>query len=117
MYLDDVIIFSRSFGEHMEHLKVVLERIAEHWLKMKVGRFSFAQESVALLGHVVDGSGAHVDSRKVKAITDFPRPSNATEVRSFLGIRGITVGLLKGLRPSQRPSMQGRQSKKKIILD
>lgn len=80
----------------MEHLKVVLERISEHGLKIKVTKCSFTQESVALLGHVGDEGGVHFDSRKLKAIRDFPRHTSATELRSFLGIAGYYSRFIEG---------------------
>lgn len=86
VYLDAVVIFFKTFEEHMKCFKVFIEGIAEPGLMIKAPKCSFVQQSVELLSPIVDGSCVHVDSKKVKMIKELHRPNNATELRSFLGI-------------------------------
>ena len=88
VYIDDVVIFSKSLEEHVTHLKEVMGRISENGLKIKLSKCFFAQPKIRLLGHVVDKDGIHVDDDKVVAIKDTPTPTTKTELRSFLGLAG-----------------------------
>lgn len=87
-YLDDVVIFSKTFEEHMNHISQVVERIAAHVLKVMVKECYFAQTEVALLGHIIHSRGVRVDTKKVKVIQDTLQPTSATELWTFLGIPG-----------------------------
>lgn len=88
VYLDDVVIFSPDLEGHMGHIREVVARIAKHGLKLKIKKCEFARDEVELLGHIIDKDGVRVDPAKVKVIQDTPRPTNTTELRSFLGIAG-----------------------------
>lgn len=82
VYLDDVIIFTRgSVARHVVELAVVLERLAEAGLSLKATKCTFAATSMEYLGHDLTPEGIKPTSRLVKAVTDFPRPTNETEVR------------------------------------
>ena len=88
VYVDDVVIFSRSVEEYVKHLLEVFCVIADHGLKLTASNCSFAQFKVRLLGHVVDTNGVHVDPGKIETILKMVTPSNTTELRSFLGLAG-----------------------------
>lgn len=78
IYLDDVDVFCRTAEGHVEHLRLVIERIEAHGLKLKILKCSFLQRRVKLLGHVIDSTGVHVDKGKNGALQSFPRPRSAT---------------------------------------
>lgn len=86
VYLDDIIIFARSFQEHQQRLKTVLDRLREAGLKLKPSKCHFARKSVKFLGHVVSSEGVHTDPDKTKKIADWPSPQSVEEVRSFIGL-------------------------------
>jgi len=88
VYLDDIIVFSKSFPEHLERLREVFERLRQAGLKLKPSKCSFACKRVEFLGHVVSDKGVHTDPRKTEKIRDWPRPQNVAELRSFLGLAG-----------------------------
>lgn len=89
VYLDDVIIFTRgSVARHVVELAVVLERLAEAGLSLKATKCTFAATSMEYLGHDLTPEGIKPTSRLVKAVTDFPRPTNETEVRRFVALAG-----------------------------
>ncbi|XP_038047480.1 uncharacterized protein K02A2.6-like [Patiria miniata] len=88
VYLDDLIIFSRTFDEHLSHLRQVFDRIRAAGLKLKPKKCTFGQEQVKYLGHIVNKDGVATDPVKVQIIKDYPCPTKVSEVRSFLGLVG-----------------------------
>lgn len=86
VYLDDVLIFSKSEDEHKEHLRRVFQRLREHKLYVKITKCSFCQQQLKYLGFVVGKDGLQPDMDKVSTVVDWPRPTNVTEVRQFLGL-------------------------------
>ena len=85
-FLDDIIVFSRTFEEHLTRLRKVLSRLREYNLKLKPKKCKFLQSSVSYLGHVVSAEGISADPKKIDSIQNWTRPSTATQVRSFLGL-------------------------------
>ena len=86
VYLDDIVIYSESLEDHLEHLRNVLSRLREHQLYIKNEKFEFAQQEIMFLGHKVSKDLVKMDERKVHAILDWPLPSKVTELWSFLGL-------------------------------
>ena len=86
VYLDDIIIFSRTFEEHMDRLKTVLSRLKKAGLTLKPRKCQWVQRSVKYLGHIISEEGIQPDSTKIKAVQDFPAPTSKTLVRKFLGM-------------------------------
>ena len=87
-YLDDIIIFSDTWQEHLQHLKLVFDRIRHANLTLKKAKCVFASAEVEYLGHVVGLSRVAPRSAKVDAIFKFNRPTDKKQLRSFLGIAG-----------------------------
>ena len=88
VFIDDVLVYSRSEEEHEQHLRVVLQTLREHRLFAKFNKCEFWLERVQFLGHVITGEGIQVDSAKVEAVVSWQRPRNATEIFNFLGLVG-----------------------------
>jgi hypothetical protein len=88
VFFDDILIYSRSFAEHIDHLRQVLAWLRRDFWKLKVSKCSFAQRSVAYLGHVLSENGVATDPSKVRAILDWPRPTTLRALRGFLGLAG-----------------------------
>jgi hypothetical protein len=85
VYLDDILIFSKSREEHIEHVKKVLDVLRKEQLFLKLSKCEFGKTSLIYLGHIVGGGKLKIDPSKVKVILEWSRPSNVTEVRNFLG--------------------------------
>ncbi|XP_048853492.1 uncharacterized protein LOC125721577 [Brienomyrus brachyistius] len=103
VYLDDVIIFSVTFKEHLGLLEKVLSRLGGYGLKLKPQKCKLFQHQVQLLGHVVDEAGVHPDPEKIRAVTEWQPPKTVREVRSFLGFAGYYRRFIKGFAKIARP--------------
>lgn len=86
VYVDDILIFSRSFDEHLTHLAQVFDRLNEANLKLQPAKCHFAVKEVKFLGHIISRQGVRVDSEKTAAVSEFPTPKTQKQVRSFLGM-------------------------------
>ena len=86
LYLDDVLVFSTTFAEHIDRLDKVFTRLEDNGLKLKGSKCKLFQTSVSHLGHVVSSQGISVDPDKVSRIQNWPTPTNAGQLRSFLGL-------------------------------
>ena len=85
-YIDDIIIFSSTLDEHLEHLELVFQRLRQANLTLKPNKCTFASERVMYLGHYLSKRGIEVDPSKVDAVKSFPTPTNPKAVRSFIGL-------------------------------
>uniref|UniRef100_A0A453C5F0 Reverse transcriptase domain-containing protein n=1 Tax=Aegilops tauschii subsp. strangulata TaxID=200361 RepID=A0A453C5F0_AEGTS len=85
---DDILIFSKTYDEHIKHLRQVLQILEEkHW-KVKGSKCTFAQRSVQYLGYVVSEEGVATDPQKVTDVQNWPIPTSVKELRGFLGLSG-----------------------------
>jgi len=88
MFIADILVYSRSKKDYDEHLSIVLKTLEEHKLCAKFKKCDFWMEKVHFLGHVISIEGVSIDSSKVEAVVNWPRPPNITKVQSFLGMDG-----------------------------
>ncbi|GJZ15881.1 putative reverse transcriptase domain-containing protein [Tanacetum coccineum] len=88
MFIDDILIYSKSKEEHEVHLKLVLELLKKEKLFAKFSMCEFWLLEVHFLGHVVNNDGIHVDPSKIEAVTNWKVPKTPSEIRSFLGLAG-----------------------------
>ncbi|XP_075079783.1 uncharacterized protein LOC142165037 [Nicotiana tabacum] len=86
VFIDEILIYSRSQGEHENHHRTVLQTLREHRLYVKFSKCEFWLNS--FLGHVVSKDGIMVDPKKIEAVQKWPTPTSPTEIRSFLGLAG-----------------------------
>ena len=88
IYLDDIVVFSKTEEEHLIRLRKVLEKISAEGLKLKPSKCDLFRTSTVYLGHLVSEEGIMPDPKNVEAIVDFPCPGTYTELRRFLGLAG-----------------------------
>ena len=103
VYLDDILIYSKTESEHIEHVQSVLAVLKQHQLQVKLKKCVFARNSIPFLGFLVTSAGVCPDPAKVKAVVDWPLPTNVTEVRSFLGFANYCRRFIKDFAATAAP--------------
>ena len=103
IYLDDLIIFSDSFEQHMERLELILLRLRQCGLKLSGKKCSFLQTKVKYIGHIVSSEGIETDPEKVEKIVNWPTPKSPEEVRQFLGFAGYYRRFCKIFSQTAKP--------------
>jgi len=83
VYFDDILVYSKSLEEHVEHLKMVFEVLRKEKLYANIKKCTFRTDNLVFLGFVVSTDGVKVDEKKVKAIREWPSPKSLGEVRSY----------------------------------
>jgi len=104
VYLDDILVFSRSFEEHCERLAAVFDRLERHTLKLKASKCHLFQRKVTFLRHVVSEDGIECDPDKTAAIVTWPRPTDVSEVRAFCGIASYYRSFVPNFAHIARPA-------------
>jgi hypothetical protein len=88
VFFYDILIYSKTWADHLRHLRAVLDELCRHQLFVKHSKCSFGAPSVAYLGHIISAAGVAMDPAKVAAIYDWPPPRSVRAVRGFLGLAG-----------------------------
>ncbi|GKB97548.1 putative reverse transcriptase domain-containing protein [Tanacetum coccineum] len=101
VFIDDILIYSKSKEEHEVHLRLVLELLKKEKLYAKFSKCEFWLREVHFLGHVVNQSGIHVDPSKVEAVKNWKAPTTPSKIRSFLGKTKSMSGAWNRKRPFQ----------------
>ena len=87
-YLDDIIIFSKTEEEHLEHLRIIFERLRQAGLKLKMSKCDFLKKHIQYLGNLISDEGIHPLPEKLESIRKMSVPTNPKEVKQFLGLVG-----------------------------
>jgi hypothetical protein len=103
IFIDDILVYSKSEAEHEKHLRLVLQRLREHKLYAKLSKCEFWIDEVPFLGHVISKGGIAVDPRKVKDVLDWVVPQIVKEVRSFLGLAGYYRRFIENFSKISKP--------------
>ncbi|KAL0150076.1 hypothetical protein M9458_054735, partial [Cirrhinus mrigala] len=96
VYIDDILIYSRSEAEHRHHVVEVLQKLREHQLYLKAEKCSFHQPSIHFLGYIIDRHGVRMDEGKVEAVISWPEPKSIKELQRFLGFANFYRRFIKG---------------------
>ncbi|GKF78240.1 putative reverse transcriptase domain-containing protein, partial [Tanacetum coccineum] len=96
VFIDDILIYSKSKQEHEKHLKIILELLKKEELYAKFSKCEFWIPKVQFPGHVIDSEGIHVDLAKIESIKDWASPKSPTEIRQFLGLVGYYRRFIEG---------------------
>uniref|UniRef100_A0A5S6QK16 RNA-directed DNA polymerase n=1 Tax=Trichuris muris TaxID=70415 RepID=A0A5S6QK16_TRIMR len=102
-YLDDVIVFSKSFKKHVEHIRSVLQAVRENGLRLNPVKCILATHEIECLGHIVDVNGIRTHPNRVKAMVDYPVPHDTKELRRFLGMCGYYRRFINKFASIARP--------------
>ena len=86
VFIDDILVYSRSQEEHEHHLKIVLHMLRDHQLYAKFSKYEFWLDKVAFFGRIASKESIMEDLKKVEVIQQWPRPTSVVEIHSFLGL-------------------------------
>jgi hypothetical protein len=103
VFIDDILIYSQSEEEHVDHLKMVLQRLREHQLYAKLSKCEFWIDEVLFLGHITNKDGLVVDPKKVAGILNWKAPTNARGIKSFIGMAGYYRRFIEGFSKIAKP--------------
>ncbi|GKD26125.1 putative reverse transcriptase domain-containing protein, partial [Tanacetum coccineum] len=103
VFIDDILIYSKSRKEHEGHLKLILRLLKKEDSYAKFSKCEFWLSKVQFLSHVIDSEGIHVDPTKIESIKDWASPKTPTEIRQFLGLAGYYRRFIEGFLKIARP--------------
>jgi len=86
VFLDDILVYSTTWEDHLAHIEAVFQLLAKDSWKVKPNKCTFAQRSIAYLGHIISAEGVGTDPAKIVAIQNWPTPASVKDLRSFLGL-------------------------------
>jgi hypothetical protein len=96
VFFDDILIYSKTWDEHLAQLEKVLDIMKTQSLYAKESKCEFGMRELLYLGHIISGQGVQVHQEKIKAIMDWPTPKNLTELRGFFGLCSYYRWFVKG---------------------
>lgn len=103
VYIDDCVLYTKTFEEHVEKLSDLLQYFREANMKLKVSKCYFAQSKLKFLGYIIDREGVKLDKSKVEIINKLPAPHNLKSLRRFLGMIGYYKQFIEGFATIARP--------------
>ena len=103
VFFDDILIYSKTWEEHLKHLDEALSILEEHSLYAKMSKCEFGMKEMLYLGHIINAEGVQVDMEKIRAIRDWPVPKTVTELRGFLGLCTYYRRYVKGFSQFATP--------------
>src|SRR5579859_3089909 len=103
VFINDILIFSKTEEKHAEHLSLVLQKLREHKLYAKRSKCEFWLKEVSFLGHVISNGGISVDPGKVKDVLNWKPPTDVSEIRSFLVLAEYYRKFIEGFSKLVKP--------------
>jgi Reverse transcriptase (RNA-dependent DNA polymerase) len=103
IYLDDILIYSSTREEHVQHIKAVLDTLRSNKLYAKLKKCEFLSKEVHYLGHIISPEGIRTDPDKVNSVTHWPVPKTIHDIRSFLGITNYYRCYIRNYADLARP--------------
>ncbi|GBG92994.1 hypothetical protein CBR_g58132 [Chara braunii] len=117
IYLDDILVYSGSLDEHVEHLRTVLERLRQAKYKANRDKCEFERQELEYLGHYVTPQGIRPLADKIEALQTWPEPTNTTDVHSFMGLAGYYPRFITGYSRIAAPMTRLQSPKVPFVFD
>src|SRR5215475_16147914 len=115
VYIDDIMIYSRTFEKHIEHLKKIFQCLQEANLMVKFRKCKFCVPNIEFLGHVVGRDGLQADPKKIEKMKNLPSPTNLTELRAALGLLSYYRKFVKHFSKIAKPMTELLKGDKKFM--
>ncbi|XP_061369307.1 uncharacterized protein LOC133312169 [Gastrolobium bilobum] len=96
VFFDDILVFSKSLSDHIEHLRIALFHLQQHRFFVKLSKFQFGASSIDYLGHIVSKQGVQADPKKIAAMVSWLEPKSLKQSRGFLGLTGYYRRFVQG---------------------
>ncbi|XP_022685209.1 uncharacterized protein LOC111258311 [Setaria italica] len=106
VFIDDILVYSKTAKEHEEHLWILLEKLRRHQLYAKFSKCEFWLEKVAFLGHALIAQEVAVDLDKIDAVSEWQQPKNVMKIRSFLGLAGYYHRFMENFSKIAKPMIE-----------
>ena len=103
VFIDDILIYSQTYADHIEHIRYVFQILDQHQFKVKLSKCAFAQERSSYLGHVISSRGISTNPKKVSDVQQWPTPTCVKEVKGFLGLTGYYRKLVNNFGLISKP--------------
>jgi hypothetical protein len=103
VFIDDILVYSRSEEEHEGHFRLVLQKLRDHKLYAKLSKCEFWLKQVAFIGHVISKGGISVDPSKVQDVLSWKAPTTVSDIQSFLGLAGYYRRFIEGFLKISKP--------------
>ncbi|KAK3567559.1 hypothetical protein QTP86_020033, partial [Hemibagrus guttatus] len=115
VYIDDILIYSRSMADHCRHVVEVLQHLRDYRLFLKAEKCVFHQSSVQFLGYIIDRSGVRMDERKIAAVRNWPIPTSVKDLQRFLGFANFYRRFIQGYSSITNPLTSLLRNKPKSL--
>jgi hypothetical protein len=115
VFIDDILVFSKSKKEHEGHLGIVLQQLHDHQLYAKYSKCKFYLGEVPFLGHVISSEGISVDPSKVRDVLDWKLPRTVHQVCSFLGLASYYRRFILNFSKIVKPIIDLLKKEKKFV--
>jgi hypothetical protein len=103
VFIDDILVYSRSEEEHEGHLHLVLQKLRDHKLYAKFSKCEFWLKQVAFLGHDISKGGISMDPSKVQDVSSWKAPTSVSDIQSFLRLAGYYQRFIEGFSKISMP--------------
>jgi hypothetical protein len=103
VFFNDILIYSKTWDEHLAHLEAVLDIMKTQSLYAKESKCEFGMREILYLGHIISGQGVQVHQEKIRAIVDWPTPKNLMKLRGFFGLCNYYRWFFKGFSQLGEP--------------
>jgi hypothetical protein len=114
VFINDILVYSKSEEEHEEHLRLALQKLQEHRLYAKLSKCEFWMKQVDFLGHVILKGGISVDPSKVQDVLSWNAPMSVGDIQSFLRLAGYYQRFIEGFSKISKPMTELLEKDKKF---
>jgi hypothetical protein len=114
VFIDDILVYSRSEEEHKEHLHFVLQKLRDHRMYTKLSKCEFGLKQVTFLGHIISKGGIYVDPKKIQDVLSWNLPMSVGDIQSFLELARYYWRFIKGFSKISTPMTELLEKDKKL---